>query len=215
MTATLEAVVERMEREADSAALAAARVEFEAATGPFAPGEPWYEERIAAFFDFALGSYDGGRLARAFAARADVPDAERALALALARAERSTFRVERRDGAIVCESLFGARYRVADEGTGARLRDQDRFDGRLVAIDGRILVAPGTVFHPAEAHEAIDRLLDEVATRGAPRVSLPDALLRMRMRFDRFTSMHARHVYRYEAIERMEILAASWHRPTP
>lgn len=215
MTATLEAVVERMEREADPAALAAARAEFEATTGAFAPGEPWYEERIAASFDFALATWEGGRLARAFAARDDVRDAERELALALVRAERSTFRVERREGTIVCESLFGARYRVTEEGTGARLRDGDRFDGRLVAVGGRTLVAPGTVFHPAEAHEAIDRMLDEIAKRGAPRVNLSDALLRMRMRFDRFTSMHARHVYRYEAIEKLEILAASWHRPTP
>jgi hypothetical protein len=35
----------------------------------------------------------------------------------------------------------------------------------------------------------------------------------MRMRFDRFTSIHARHVYRYEAIDRLEILAAPWAKP--
>jgi hypothetical protein len=30
------------------------------------------------------------------------------------------------------------------------------------------------------------------------------------MRFDRFTSIHAKHVYRFDAIDRTEILAAPW-----
>ena len=211
-------VVERMAREANPSTVARARVAFEAATGPFASGDAWYEERIGAFFDFALASFEGGALARAFATRGDVADGERALAVAVTRAERSLFRVERTDSGLVCESLFGARYRIPATGVAARLLGGERVDGRLVATDEAFELMPGALFHPAEAHDAIDAIVLELRAKGAPptagsQAAVADALLRMRMRFDRVTSMHARHVYRYDAIERTEILAASWARP--
>lgn len=210
----LEDVIDRIVREADPRALDRARKEFDALTGGFSPGESWYEERIAAFFDFAIASFEGGAIARAFAARSDVSDVERRSAIALTRAERSLFRAPPSEGELVLECLIGgARYRVSAEGTSARLRQDDVLDGRLVALDGRIVLMPGAVFHPREAHDAIARLLDEVRARGRRSDDLMDALLRMRMRFDRFTSIHARHVYRYEAIDRLEILAAPWAKP--
>ena len=210
----LSELVERMAREADASAVAQARVEFEARCGPFAAGEAWYEERISAFFDFALASFEGGTLARAFAARPDVSSEDRTLALAIARAERSLFRVERLGDDLSCESLFGARYRIARQ--DARFRGGERFDGRIVSTEGGLEVMPGAVFHPDEAHEAIDQVLAEVSSKSPharTQHDLADALLRMKMRFDRFTSMSARHVYRYDAIDRTEILAASWARP--
>jgi hypothetical protein len=212
----LSDLVERMAREADPAAIARARTAFEAATGPFAAGETWYEERISAFFDYALASFEHGALARAFAARGDVSDADRAVAVAITRAERSVFRVERTDAGLVCESLFGARYPVVATGTATRWLGGERFDGRLVSLDGGIEAMPGALYHPAETHEAIDHLLREITTRGTgdrTHEAIADALLRMRMRFDRFTSIHAKHVFRYDALDRTEILAASWARP--
>lgn len=211
-------LVERMAREADPAALARARTEFEARTGVFAVGEAWYEERISAFFDFALAGFEERGLARAFARRGDITDQERAMGTAIARSERSLFRVDRRASTLVCESLFGARYRVAAIGVASRFQGGERFDGRIVAIGSGLEVMPGALFHPAQAHEAIDQIVAEVASKGLPPTArsqdaLADALLRMRMRFDRFTNMHARHVYRYDAIEKTEILAASWARP--
>jgi hypothetical protein len=214
----LSELVERMAREADPTAIARAREAFEARTGAFAVGEPFYEERIAAFFDFALATFEGGALTRAFARRPEIGDDDHAIASAILRAERSVFRVDRTDAGLVCESLFGARYRIAATGVAARLLGGERFDGRLVSVGGSVEVMPGAIFHPAETHEALDHLFAEIGTRGLPaRVStqqdLADALLRMRMRFDRFTSIQARHVYRWDALERMEILAASWARP--
>ena len=214
----LSELVERLAREADPAVVARARAAFEASTGAFTVGETWYEERISAFFDFALASFEDGALARAFAARANVAEDERRAAIAIARSERSVYRVDRTHMGLVCESLFGARYRIAETGVASRLSGGERFDGRLASVSGALEVMPGAVFHPAETHEAIDRLLADVATRGAPagarsQDALADSLLRMRMRFDRFTSIQARHVYRYDAIERTEILAASWARP--
>lgn len=214
----LAELVERMSREADEAAVARARAAFQAATGPFEPGEAWYEERISAFFDFALASFEEGAIARAFARRTDIGDDERTGALAIARAERSVFLVERNDADLVCVSLFGARYRISATGVAARFSGGERFDGRIVSIGGALELMPGAVFHPAEANDAIARLLADVAAKGLPeavrsQAGLADALLRMRMRLDRFTSIHARHVYRYDAIARTEILAASWARP--
>jgi hypothetical protein len=211
----LEDVVDRIVREAEPHALERARASFDATTGTFAPGESWYEERIAAFFDFAIASFDRGAIARSFAAREDVSEGERRAAIAVTRAERSVFRASASASEeLVLECLIGgARYRVSREGAASRLREGDVLDGRLVALDGRIVLMPGTVFHPREAHDAIAELLDRVRERGRADGDLPDALLRMRMRFDRFTSIHARHVYRYEAIDRLEILAASWAKP--
>lgn len=210
-------LVERMSREADAAAIARARAAFQQTTGPFDPGDAWYEERIRAFFDFALAGFEDGALARAFGARGDLDPTERAGAIAVARAERSVFVVERTDAGLVCESLFGARYRIAQTGVAARFEGGERFDGRIVSIGGALELMPGAIFHPAAAHGAIDAMLAEIRAKGLPpsvqtQEALADSLLRMRMRLDRFTSMHARHVYRYDAIARTEILAASWAR---
>lgn len=213
--------VDRMAREAHAPTLARARAAFEARTGSFAPGDPWYEERIRASFDDALGTFEGGALARAFASRADLLETERAVARALPRAERSVFlalHVER--GVAVCESILGARYEVAAIGPAERLRGGECFDGRLASIGGALELLPGAIFHPAEAEEAIAAIAHELGERGLPagletQADLADAILRMKMRFDRFTSIHARHVYRYDALARMEILAASWARHEP
>jgi hypothetical protein len=207
----IEDVIDRIVREADPATLDRARHAFDAVTGPFAPGESWYEERIAAFFDFAIASFEDGAIARAFAARPDVTDEERRTALAAARSERSLFRATTSGEDLVLEcAIGGAAYPLSREGAASRLREGDLLDGRLASLDGRIVLLPGPVFHPREAHEAIDRVLNEVRQRGRRDDDVTDALLRMRMRFDRFTSIHARHVYRYEALDRLEILAAPW-----
>lgn len=214
----LPELVERLAREAEPAVVTRGRAAFEASGGPFAAGDPWYEERISGFFDYLIARFEGGAVARAFARRADVSDEERTIAAAIPRAERSLFRIERTEAGLVAVSLFGARYRISPVGVAARLLGGERVDARLVALAGGLELMPGAIFHPAETHEAIDRLLAEIVDRGPPvgartQDALADALLRMRMRFDRFTSMQARHVYRYDALERTEILAASWARP--
>jgi hypothetical protein len=83
-------------------------------------------------------------------------------------------------------------------------------DGRVVAIDGAIVLMPGAIFHPPEAHQALERLLDEAGKAGRRDATLLDSLLRMRMRFDRFHSIHARHIYRFDALDHSEVLAAPW-----
>lgn len=211
----LEALVRRATEVDGGADLARARDLFHARTGAFEPGEPWYEARIRFFLDWYLcaftsddGTSPGERVASS--------PLEHAVARACRRAARGLYEVLETDGGLmrIADHLGGARFRVA-HGTGPveRLRVGDLFDGHLVALDEHILVLPGPIFHPPETHEPIALILARVRSEGGPeREALLDALLRMRMRLDRFTSMRARHVYRWEALAERDILSASWAR---
>lgn len=211
---TPEALLERAIAEIDPAIVARAREEFHALTGSFEPGEPFYEERIRAFLDWLTIERDGGAALRAFLARAELAPEDRALGRALLGSMRSLFRVRSIDaeGRPVIEcALHGARFALrADELPASRLRAGDVLDGRAVGIDGVVWLAPGPVFHPREVHDALDALLAEAAAAGRRDETLLDPLLRMRMRFDRFHSIRARHVYRFDGLERTEILTAPW-----
>jgi hypothetical protein len=214
----LEDFIERVIAVVPRHELARARAEFDARTGPFEPGEPFYEERIRAFFDWLAIEWDGGSLLRRFSAQASASD--RGLARALRASMRSLFRVHDapgarssiRHGPILECLLHGARFAIRRDETGAasRLRDGDLLDGRVVATEGGIVLTPGPIFHPRVAHEAIAHLLAAARAAGRCDGTLLDPLLRMRMRFDRFQSIHARHVYRFDAIDRVEILSAPW-----
>jgi hypothetical protein len=92
------------------------------------------------------------------------------------------------------------------------LRAGDVLDGRIAPVGGAIHVLPGMIFHPEEAHEPLVALLGRALTEGRARGDVLDALLRMRMRHDRFVSIHARHLYRVEALDTREIKAAAWKR---
>lgn len=213
---SLEAMVEHAIAMLDERDLAGAREVFHARTGPFEPGEPFYEERVRAFFDWALVEHRQGALLRALLPRLGA--AHRELAIAMMRSMRSLYRVgerERHGQPVLQCMLGGARFEVRrDDGPAARLRPGDVLDGRLVGTRQGVLLAPGPIFHPREAHEAIERLLAEAQAAHRRDATLLDPLLRMRMRFDRFASIHARHVYRYDAIDRTEILAAPWAQRT-
>jgi hypothetical protein len=198
----------------------AARLEFEARTGAFSTADAFHEERIRAFSDELVCERRGPEGAT---------PAERALAAApagdaspgvrwlrgLTRAERSLFRAELApDGARLRCLLGGALYRVSlDDGPSARLRSGDVLDGRIAPVGEEIRVLPGMVFHPEEAHEPLLALVAKAVAEGRDRRAILDGLLRMRMRHDRFVSIHARHLYRLESLDTREIKAAPWKRP--
>lgn len=204
----------------DGADLAAGRREFERTTGPFDVADPWYEERIRLFLDWYVCDFRGasGRTpAERFAARAEHGD--RLIAIALARSARSLYEATDEvsdDGSalVVRDRLGSGRFRVQRDPGGAaeRLRAGDLFDGRLVAIDRRIHLTPGPLFHPRVAHAAIGEILDEASRRGARDRRLLDGLLRMRMRLDRFTAIRPQHIYRYDALGEEDVKSAPWAR---
>lgn len=211
----LETLVRRATEQDGGADLAAAREAFHATTGEIAPGDPDYEQRIAFFLDWYLcgwispsGTRPGERAART--------ELEREVASACARAARSLYEVVavEDEGVRLSDRLGGGRFRVARAGARTdQLRSGDLFDGHLIVVGERIALLSGLVFHPPEAREPLEELLSRVRLEGPhERVTILDGLLRMRMRLDRFASMRARHIYRWEALADREILSAAWAR---
>lgn len=223
----VEGLVERLVAGLGAAAVDAARADFEARTGAFSTADAFHEERIRAFSDELVCELRGpdGRTAAARALATDSADAapldgrgpdtrelESCWLEGLTRAERSLFRVELApDGARMRCLLGGALYRVRlDDGPSARLRSGDVLDGRIAPVGGEIRVLPGMIFHPEEAHEPLLALVSVAVSQGRERRSILDGLLRMRMRHDRFVSIRARHLYRLESLDTLEIKAAPW-----
>ncbi len=213
-TAILETVLERMladlTAEDDGAELERARALFHADTGAFEPGDACYEERIQFFFDWFLCEHrtaDGEAPAARWLRRGAGDERDREVAQALLTSARSLY--EAREGGLLVDRIGGARYRLEPSAT----RPGDRFDGRVLVLGDALALAPGMVFHPPQAHDALDELLLEVGAPGdLDRLPLLDGLLRVRMRLDRFTSIRPRHLYRVEALEDRDILSAGWAR---
>ncbi|MBX3271577.1 MAG: hypothetical protein KF729_15030 [Sandaracinaceae bacterium] len=190
-------------------ALDRAREVFHQRTGAFEVGDPWYEERIRAFFEWYLCDHGGAE--RWLEAQARPSPEDRALARACARSARSLYTVREvgADGATLAldDRLCGGRFEVL----GPALAVGDTFDGRILALDA-LHLSPGLVFHPPETHEPLAALLDAITPLDGDRAPILDGLLRMRMRLDRFTSIRAKHLYRVEALHDRDILSAGWAR---
>lgn len=200
-------------RARDPGELERARRDFFERTGAFDAGDRCFEERIQLFFDWYLCSWPGALLPPALRlARATDDPKTRAVAEACLTATRGLFRVlgvsERR--VHLEEQLGGARFRVEPQ-RAEPFQDGELFDGHLLWAFGGPRLLPGRVFHPPSTHEALGALVAEARTRLA-RADLLDGLLRARMRLERFTSIHPRHVYRLDALELRPILSAPWAR---
>jgi len=215
----IESLVETLVAGLPQESIDAARVAFEARGGAFSTDDPFHEERIRAFSDELVCEHRGadGRTAAARALASvpagDVSDLASWIA-GLAHAERSLFRAELdADGARLRCLLGGAVYRVVlEDGATSRLRSGDVFDGRIAPVRREIRLLPGVVFHREEAHEPLFALLPSAVQSHRDRRAILDGLLRMRMRHDRFVSIHARHIYRFDALDTVEIKAAPWKR---
>lgn len=198
----LEALIAQATAADGGADLARARAAFEERTGGFEPGEPWYEQRIRCFLDFYLCEWEGSRR---LLGTSEVADACVASTRGLYEILDDTPELRLRD------MLGGARFRIAaDTNPPTEIRAGEVMDARLIVLGDRIHLMPGIVFHPAEAREPLVDLLAQIDR--SHRTDVLDALLRMRMRLDRFTSMRARHIYRPEALADREILSAAWAR---
>ena len=222
-SSVVEGLVDTLVAGLSSEVVERGRASFEARCGAFSTADPFHEERIRAFSDDLVCDHRlaDGRTA-AERALSQVPPEDRSEVggwlRALTRSERSLFRAEIHGARPVLRCLLGgavliARLDADPRDAAARLREGDVFDGRIAPLAGELRVLPGMVFHREEAHEALFALVRAAVASGLPRREILDGLLRMRMRHDRFTSIHARHLYRIEALATKEIQTASWKGP--
>ncbi len=184
-----------------AAQVASTRAAFEARTGAFAPDDPWFEERIRAFWCDAVTTGRLGRLVLGEQAELDEP-ARRWLA-PLERAHRGLFRV--RDDVLV-DAWSGAELQVGvvEDASRAELDASagQLFDARVVGQDEPFTVTllPGAVFHPREATPCIDLVLAAARARDMASNDTLDALLRMNRALRSLSRVKVAYAYRVEAL---------------
>ncbi len=175
---------------------------FQERTGSFRPDEPWFEVRSRAFWDDALTR---GGFARE--ALAELPPRLHAWAVALGRAHRGLFVTmpPSHGRRVLRDAWGGAEFFVdeIDEATqDALVAAAAPFDGRLVALGDppRVALLPGAVFHPADAVQALEKVLDAAREQGLPADEVLDALLRMELSLRKLSRVKPAYAYRVEAL---------------
>jgi hypothetical protein len=179
-----------------------ARRTFEAATGPMVEGALDYEQRMSHFWEQQLCSGDHSAIAHFAAAHTELSDEERRELAGWRSSHRSLFAFEgfRAHYARLRDCVLGGVYRFSPGDHDQKLAPGDRFDGRLLALGPHLCLSPGRVYHPAEAHGALDTLLARIDIDALTHDELLDALLLMRSRFLQFESVRAEHVYNERAL---------------
>ncbi len=174
------------------------RADFQARTGAFSPDDPWYEERIRAFWTDAVTS---GRLGHDV--ERDLDEGERRLLPALDRAHRGLFRAE---GDALVDVWSGAELLVGvlDEASRAEVGASSGqvFDARVVGRSDpfELVLLPGAVFHPRDATACIEPVLAAARERALSTTDTLDALLRMQRTLRKLSRVKAAYAYRPEAL---------------
>jgi hypothetical protein len=183
-----------------AARVAEMRARFEAATGAFTPDDPWFEERSRAFWCDAVTR---GRFGRDVAA--ELAPHERAWLGPLERSHRGLFRAE---GTHLRDVWSGAEFTVTlvDDPSKAELDAAagQLVDGRLVGTFDPPLVAflPGALFHPRDATDAIQAVLEAARSMDLTTDAALDALLRMERTLRSLARVKAAYAYRPDALSR-------------
>lgn len=198
---TVARVVQLGGSPASAERVAALRASWEERTGAFSPEDPWFEERIRAFWDDAVTAQRFGR---------DVTDqlgeGERAWLGPLERAHRGLFRISAADRDVLEDVWSGAELVMStmDEASRAELdaSSGQLFDARVVGCDDPPTVAllPGAVFHPRDATEHVAPVLAAARTRGMSTGDTLDALLRMQRALRSLSRVKPAYAYRAEAL---------------
>jgi hypothetical protein len=183
------------------------RQAFEARTGAFGPEDPWFEARSRAFWDDALATQGFPRRVEA-----NLDPAVRAWIVPLERAHRGLFRASQEPSdasrAWSIDDLWsGASFLVAAPEPGLReaLASSTYFDGRVVghADPLALVLLPGAVFHPADAKEPLEKVLEAARARGLAKDAALDALLRMERNLRSHSRVKAAYAYRAEALPKI------------
>ncbi len=184
------------------ARVSAMRAAFEARTGAFAPEDGWFEERSRAFWSDSVTTSRFGR---------DVEEAltpeERAWLGPLEHAHRGLFRAVAGDrgrtlvdvwsGAEIVLTLVGEESQAElDAATGQLV------DARIVGGADPLVLAllPGAIFHPRNATEVIEQLVQAAQARALATNEALDALLRMERTLRALSRVKPTYAYRVEAL---------------
>ena len=208
MTPELEAVwnelLERASRPPVAERARLLREAFAARCGRFAPDHPAAAARDAAAWEDAIVR---GGLARALAPELSDP-AERETALGFERAQRGIFVFEEIEEQLIARDLWaGAEFLVLGrDSTGRELIAALRRSGaiicqaRLVAQNPGCAVLPGSIFHPADARDAIDEILALARGSRLSTDDVLDGLLRMEHTFQTMSRAKIDYAYRNELL---------------
>jgi hypothetical protein len=193
------ALLAELGRQEHAQAVARARAEFQSRTGAFGPEDPWFEARSGAFWDDAVTSGGLGRLATKGPAAAQAPN--------FARGHRGLFVVGKddEDGLVLSCLITHVELMIDEMEPGTRDAVDAAaapFDGRVVASGSpmRVALLPGAVFHPEDAAEPIDRVLQAATARGLTTGQTLDALLKMELSLRSLSRVKASYAYRLEAL---------------
>lgn len=205
LSAVYEELVERAARAPISSRSQALRRAFFERSGRYEADHPSAASREAAGWEDALVR---GGLAAELAEGFD-DAAERGIVLALAGAHRGIFVFERAGDSMVARDLWSRaeflvlpRDDVARELVhGALASDSLLCQARLLASPDGCAVLPGTVFHPADARDAVERVLSAARAEARNTDDVLDSLLRMEHTWRTLSRVKIGYAYRPEALD--------------
>jgi hypothetical protein len=177
------------------------RRSFEERTGAFGSEDPWFDARSRAFWDDALTRQGFARHVLL-----ELPDETRAWAAVLERSHRGLFYASISQGRRILRDLWSGAEFLVDEVDDAMRTALDApsgpFDGRLAALPDpvRVGLLPGAVFHPEDAADPIERVLEAGRDRDMAAEDVFDALLRMELRLRSLSRVKPAYAYRLEAL---------------
>lgn len=202
-----EEYLDRIQSEATSAGLdeiRLAREEFHKLTGEFEEGEPWFDLRMHMFLDWYLLDRVGPRGLTPVELylvdnRVRLSPDDLTQLLHLTTTLRSVFRIARiRGSELTLHDLSGGgHWQTNWTLPTVGLKVGDIIDARIAIVAGQLVTGRGTVLHPREAHEALDRIVARAVREGMAPRELVDHLDKMRLKLDRYSNVRIRHVYQY------------------
>lgn len=182
-----------------------AREEFHRLTGEFDEGEPWFELRMTMFHDWYLldrTGQDGRTPAQRFLDESrrelDVSGELKQFAnLTVTLRSAFTLRKIRGNLLLMDDLILGGRWLATWTLPTVGLAVNDILDSRIVLVHGIPTTGRGTVLHPREARESIEKIVDRAIAQRMPPRTIVDHLDKMKLKLDRYSNVKIRHVYQY------------------
>jgi hypothetical protein len=176
---------------------------FAERTGAFGPEDPWFEARSRGFWDDAVTRQGFAELVLE-----ELPEPAHPWAKVLRRAHRGLFYASMTMGRWLLRDIWsGAEFMIDDIDDAMRSSlsaPAGPFDGRLAALGDpvRVGILPGALFHPEDAAESIEKLLEVAQERAMQTHDVLDALLRMELSLRSMSRVKPGYAYREQALAR-------------